>query len=174
MSLENQTLVIYNSGNVIYEKPVKVDNGQDAIIKKTSILPDTREIIELSEEFPTGKYNLIVTFGDKKKEFNDVEIMGNPKKPLTIVYTIIGAILIVLLLYIFFNKRKRMPRPEPSKKGIIRRDINVKPKLVDKKTLKYVFGKATDDDLKDFKKRMMDEIKKTEDKRKPDILGRFR
>ncbi|MDP6641933.1 MAG: hypothetical protein QGF74_00935 [Candidatus Nanoarchaeia archaeon] len=170
--LDNQTLIIHNIGNVDYEKPIKVDLGDHRIIRRTNIRPNETELIYLFEEVTTGKYDLLVTYGNNKKSFNDIQIIGRPKKSFNVVYTLLMLVLFGLFLYLFIKKREKIPKIRKKHKGIHTKvEVKTKPSKHEKKTLKHRFGMASEEDLKDFKKKVTEEIKKTVDHEKEDKKG---
>jgi hypothetical protein len=181
--LDNQTLIIHNIGNVDYEKPIKVDLGDNRIIRRTNIQPNETELIYLFEEVPTGKYDILVTYGDNKKSFNDIQIIGKPKKSFNIIYTLLILILFGLFLYLFIKKREKAPRIRKKHKETethTKVEVKTKPHKHEKKTLKHRFGMASEEDIKDFKQKVTEEIKKTvgnekENKKgESDMFGMFK
>ena len=179
VSIDNQTLMVYNLGNIKYDKPIKVDIGSDRVVRRANIQPNQTEFIYLDEEFSSGNYDVTVTYGDEQKVFNNVEIIGKPKKSFNLIYVVLIVVLFGLFGYLFITKRKRAPkvRKNREKVGFHKRDVNVKSIKAEKKSLKFKFGTASEDDVKDFKKRILDDIKKVQEgnrKGESDMFGMFK
>lgn len=172
VSLANQTIFVKNTGNVVYSKPIKVDidNSEYVIVRRMSLTPDEILNINLFEEVPSGIYDIVVTLGDKIAAFKDIEIIGKEKKSFTLPYTVIALLMSTLLVYLIYSRIRGMPRREAArekKKQEIRRfkkNIeNIKAEK-EKKPYRYNFGVAKEDDVRDFRKRILREIKDTEEK----------
>ncbi|MEM4245104.1 MAG: hypothetical protein QXR60_02785, partial [Candidatus Nanoarchaeia archaeon] len=110
VTLENQTIIIWNNGNVDYNNPITIDlnNGEYKITKKTSIKPNERIMIDLTKEAPTGQYDIMVTGAAiaPAKKFQDVIIVGKKLKSAnTLIYLLI-AVMVGAMAYLLLFKKK--------------------------------------------------------------------
>tara|TARA_Y100000310_G_scaffold246869_1_gene252314 strand:- start:17574 stop:19367 length:1794 start_codon:yes stop_codon:yes gene_type:complete len=165
ISLENQTIKVHNIGNVEYTKPIKVDLNEFTIIRRVNLQPNLVEEIKLDEEVPTNKYNIIVTSGEIKKAFNDISITGKPKKSFNGIYIFLITVLLILFTYITIKKKKKNFKFK-IEKSKHKHSVKKEKKVEKEKPGKNKFGMSNKDDLKDFRKRIVKEIKKTEEKSK--------
>lgn len=114
LSLDNQSLIITNTGNVLYDKPVeiKLDGTQDkTIIKKTPIAPNQASVVDLGEGMVSGTYDINVKYDDQTKAFPGVNITGIAVKS-NLIYYLGGIVIIILLLYVGYKYLKSKPKKD--------------------------------------------------------------
>ena len=170
VTIINQTLIIRNIGNVEYKKPVKIEfnRGQYTVIKKTSLSPNETITINLFDEVPSGEYDIDVFFGDKEKSFKNVNIAGKKKIFSNDTITIIIIVIIVIVaVFLLFKPKKRHYKKEPR---IQKKQIKVHEREAqkqEKKPFRHSFGIMKDkEEIKEFKDRILKEIKDTQEKDK--------
>jgi len=132
--VDGQNLIITNTGNIVYRKPVSILFGDTTITKKTSLKPGETVSIDLSKEVvEPDSYNLEIISGIEKETFEDVLlqpekksivnlITGNfvlgtaGKAPTFVYYIIMGIILIGFLMASYFGiKKGKQKKVEKSK-----------------------------------------------------------
>jgi len=182
VTLDNQTILIENTGNMKYKDDIEIlfDSGlADYTISKRNSL-NVGEILEVNmpDEVPSGIYT--VTVGDNV--FEEVEVVGGKTRAsLDWLYTLILILFIFLLVYMaykFYIDTKKGGRSIwreilPSKKHIRKRkfqkhsvEIEKIPKKVTGAVKKFKDKLAHESDLKDFRERILKDIKKVEEKEK--------
>ena len=106
--LENETLVILNTGNIKYTEPIEIRltgaETSSIVTKKTSILPDNELRINLAREVKPGVYDVEI----KDKKFENVRLTSRGINLNTnFIYWSLVIIVIVLLIYLAFFRTKR-------------------------------------------------------------------
>ncbi len=166
----NDILYLTNIGNVRYSEDINIPVegvDQEYLISRTKNLDPNETIsIDLTDELPTGSYTLNIPTGFGTIE-EPLEIKGGKSSStLTWVYTILAVIFIAGLSYLIYtriNPSKKIKEPSTKK------DVEKKIKLYDskkekeKKKSSLVF-EDKQQGLEDFKKRTLEEIKRTEEK----------
>ncbi len=169
VSLDNQTIVIWNNGNVDYSDPITVDlnNGEYKLIKTASIRPNEKVIIDLTKEAPTGQYDIMVTGSAiaTPKRFQDVIIVGKNLKSVNSIYYFIIAVIVGALAYlllfkkrIIVSKKVREERERTKAQKTLARLRELKAKEKPK------FYPDRESSIKDYRERVLKEIKDTEAK----------
>jgi len=169
ITLDNQTIVLWNNGNVDYNDPVTVQlNGGDyQITKKTAIKPDEKIIIDLTKEFPTGQYDITVTGASvaPPKRFQDVIIVGKNLKSANSIYYFIIAVMVGALAYLLLFKKKSIltkKMKEEREKEKAQRTVEKLKELKAKEKPKFYPNR--EESIKDYKEQVMKQIKETEAK----------
>ncbi len=169
VSLDNQTIVIWNNGNVDYNDPITVDlnNGEYKMIKTASIRPNEKVIIDLTKEAPTGQYDIMVTGSAiaTPKKFQDVIIVGKNLKSVNSIYYLIIAVIVGALAYLLLFKKRiivskkiREERERAKAQKTLARLREIKAKEKPK------FYPDRESSIKDYRERVLKEIKDTEAK----------
>ncbi len=135
VELNNQSLIVTNTGNVKYTKPIEVELnlGEYTIVKKNSLAPGEVLEIRLDEEVPSGIYDVRVPLAENGGEFRRVVIVGKSGINITWIYWLLAIGVIILLYYLFkgkkrerkqvhFKKRKDFKEGEEIKKEKERRE----------------------------------------------------
>ncbi len=185
VTIDNQTLFIENVGNMKYKDNIEIlfDSGiADYSITKHKSL-DVGEILEINmpDEIPSGVYT--VTVADQK--FNDVEIIGGKSHAsLDWIYTILLIFFILFLFYMgikFYMDAKKggrsiwreiFPRKKDLRRSRFQRHKIKKeePHNFSKKRIgavqKFKDKLEHEKSLKDFRDRILKDIKKVEEKEK--------
>ncbi|MFH1210789.1 MAG: hypothetical protein V1645_02620 [archaeon] len=169
VSLDNQTIVIWNNGNVEYSDPVVIDlnNGEYKITKKAVIKPDEKILIDLTKEAPTGQYDISITGGAiaTPKKFQDVIILGKKTKSANTIYYFLIAVMVGALAYLLLFKKRDIVKKQ------IRED---REKVRAQKTLERIkemkskekpkFYPNREANIQDYRQQVLKEIKETEKK----------
>ncbi len=169
VSLDNQTIIIWNNGNVDYNDPITVDlnNGEYKLIKTASIKPNEKVVIDLTKEAPTGQYDIMVTGSAiaTPKKFQDVIIVGKNLRSMNSIYYFIIAVIVGALAYLLLFKRKiivskkfreERERAKAQKTLVRLRELKAKEKPK--------FYPDKESSIKDYRERVLKEIKDTESK----------
>ncbi len=171
VTLENQTIVIWNTGNVDYNDPltVELNGGQYKITKKSAIKPNEKIIIDLTKEFPTGQYDVSVTGAAiaTPKKFQDVVIMGKNLKSANSIYYFIIAVMVGALAYLLlFKKRAILTKQmkEERERAKAQKTLEKLREIKSKEKPKFYPNK--EESIRDYREQVMKEIKDTEAKEK--------
>lgn len=167
VSLDNQTVVIWNNGNVDYTDPVTIDfnNGQYQITKKTAIKPNEKVVVDLSKEATTGQYDIMVTGAAiaNPKKFQDVSINGKELKSANSFYYFLIAVVFAALAYLLLFKRRilvskkvKEDREKAQAQKTVQRIRETKAKE------KPRFYPDRESSIKDYRDQVMKQIKDTE------------
>jgi len=167
--LENQTLVVVNTGNIKYKKPLEIifSSGTltETVIAKVSLGPGESESINLGHYVESGVYD--ITIGDNS--YSGVSITGAKKINYDWIFWVIIIAFLSLLVYLFLFRGKRLrnlirrKKEEKSHIEIIREEIKrekSEPKL---STFEQEANK------KKYAKEFRDKILKELEKRKPHL-----
>ena len=169
VELINETVYIKNTGNVIYDDKISIelDEGDFVLTKKVSMDPEETLTIDLTKEAPSGQYSMAVTGAAiVANKFDDVIIVGKNKKSLNFIYSFMMIFIISSLAYLtifkkrhFANVKMRTDRDVKHAKFRLKKLRLKKEKQQDKKP---AFSK--EENIVDFRERMLRDIRKTEDK----------
>ncbi|MFH1971938.1 MAG: hypothetical protein ABIJ18_00500 [archaeon] len=169
MWVENEVLYIKNIGNVRYKDDLNLaisGAGYDYNIKKTkSIAPNETIMIDLANELPSGSYSIELPTGNALLNVDDVEILnGTSRYKMTWMYIILALIFVGGLSYMVYGRVKAGKKPTEERR-FGKRPAEA-PMIIKKKKLQQkpslTFGK--EEGLADFKKRVVKDIKETEEK----------
>src|SRR3989344_8017267 len=168
ITLLNQSLLMQNTGNVEFKKPIIIDlnKGFYEITKRFSLKLKDNFTILLNEEFPAGQYLLRVRYDDQVVEFKDVIIYGKKALSLNILYYILAWIEVALLILLCYKTRrfKRMNKEIKFKDIRSAKDSRKKIEETKKKRPRDWFKGDEKSDVSDFKERILKEIKETQEK----------
>jgi len=168
ITLLNQSLLMQNTGNVEFKKPIIIDlnKGFYEITKRFSLKLKDNFTILLNEEFPAGQYLLRVRYDDQVVEFKDVIIYGKKALSLNILYYILAWIEVALLALLCYKTRrfKRMNKEIKFKDFRSAKDSRKKIEETKKKRPRDWFKGDEKSDVSDFKERILKEIKETQEK----------
>jgi len=176
IELVNQTLFIKNVGNIEYDDLLNVEfsGGDYSFNRKKSIRPDETLIIDLAEEAPTGSYDIMITGAAVKGKdivFKNVKVIGKEKKSFNFFYSILVMFLLAVFVYMLAFKRRMISGAKLREDKIFRKAKKDKEKFVKIKQEKAkkapINFKNREESIKDFRKRVLKEIKETEEKQKP-------
>ena len=186
ITLDGQDIVITNIGNVNYNKNILIEainnKGESKTISlRTKIEPSQKLVFQLYKELPSGNYDEI-RIKDRDQTFFNIDVKddrsfaqktgdfmsqatgsvigssGTTSNNGPILYSLIAIILLLAIIVIVrMRARKKQDRyrqreikaGQQAKKYI---QETVAPQ-------KKVYGKANESDVKDFKKRMLSDIK---------------
>ncbi|MFH1331753.1 MAG: hypothetical protein ABIH63_00520 [archaeon] len=169
ITLDNQTIILWNNGNVDYNDPVTVqlNNGDYQITKKTAIKPNEKIIIDLTKEFPTGQYDVTVTGASvaQPKKFQDVIIVGKNLKSANSIYYFIIAVMVGALAYLLLFKKKSIltkKMKEEREKEKAQRTVEKLKELKAKEKPKFYPNR--EENIRDYREQVMKQIKETESK----------
>ncbi len=170
VTLVDQILHIKNIGNVDYNEPVSVKFNDDefTLDKEISLKPGGVLKVDLADEAPYGEYNLKVTGAAVgANQFDNVLIKGKQKKSLDLIYSALLIFVIASLAYLTIFKKRHFRNVEilhfknmshgqrklKELKQLKEEEDSRKPKLF-----------TREESIKDFRRRMLKDIKETEDK----------
>jgi hypothetical protein len=169
VSLDNQTVVIWNNGNVEYNDPVVINlnNGEYRITKKAAIKPDEKILIDLTKEAPTGQYDIAITGAAiaTPKRFQDVIIVGKKMKSANGIYYFLIAVMVGALAYLLLFKKRDIVKKqikEDREKVKAQRTIERIREIKAKEKPKFYPNKEAN--IQDYRERVLKEIKETEQK----------
>ncbi|MFH1638416.1 MAG: hypothetical protein ABIB71_08375 [Candidatus Woesearchaeota archaeon] len=160
-TVEDGILTIRNIGNVKHTEKLVIgvlgEEGEDKISTRKSIKPSEEIEIDLSKELGSGTYSLYIPTGKEVKRINNVKIIeGKSRLDMTLLYYMLFIVAIILLAFLVFTGksfRKQPPEQEYRKKPPV------------SPALKSALQKELESpDIEDFRKRMMDSIRETEQK----------
>ncbi len=186
IALDGQSIVVTNIGNVKYNNNILIeainDKGESNTISlRTKIDPSQELFFPLYKELPAGNYDEIRikdrdqtffnvdvrddrTFAQKAGDFMSqatgsvVGASGTTSNNGPILYSLIAIIL--LLLVIVFIRLKARRKKERFRQREIKAGQQAKKYLQETVApQKKTYGKATESDVKDFKSRMLSDIK---------------
>ncbi len=189
VSLSGEVLAIKNLGNDLYEDEVTIDGNGILKTKKVKLKPNETEYVPLFKLFDGGTYTISVL----GKQFDDVTILdrgllsgitgmmtysdgsGNSNLKLSsmliLTLILVGIVLIgyvgykrgfaYYLMRIPDHKRRRYDRLEGSKRAQELRST--------KKKYNFDFGKSTEQDIQEFRTRMINSIDESNKKNRFDI-----
>lgn len=167
VSLENQTIVVWNNGNVEYNEPVNIDmgNGQYQIIKKTAIKPNEKIMVDLAKEAPSGQYDILVTGAAiaPPKKFQDVIIIGKQLRSANSVYYFLIAVIVGALAYLLIFKKKILVTKhmkEEREKAKAQKTLERLREIKAKEKPKFYADKESS--IQDYKQQVLKQIKETE------------
>jgi len=169
LEIINDTLSIKNVGNVDYDERISIylDDGGFILTKKISLEPEAKTTINLTEETPSGQYDIKITgnaIADSR--FDDVIIVGKAKRSLNFIYSFLLLCIMASLIYNIVFKKKYI-------QNVYTRNIresraatinlrNLRARKKEKKVEKPTFSK--EENIADFKERILKDIRETEDK----------
>ncbi|MBU4502704.1 MAG: hypothetical protein KKA79_08960 [Nanoarchaeota archaeon] len=169
VEMENETLYIHNTGNVLYNDyiSIELDGGDFIFTRKVSIDPADTWVIDLKKEAPSGQYDVQVT-GNAVADnlFDNTIIVGKAKRSLNIIYSFMLICVIASLVYLsvfkkihFNNIKIRIRRDEKHAKLRLKKIKAMKDRKVSKP---MTFTK--EQSISDFRERVLKDIRETEDK----------
>ncbi|MBI4448124.1 hypothetical protein HY643_04030 [Candidatus Woesearchaeota archaeon] len=173
VGLEGQVITITNLGNVKYKDDVEVivaGEKEYKLFKKRAINVNDTIAIDLNEEVPSGEYDIFVPLKDGKKVFNDVTVVsGKARRSFTFIYNALAILSIAVLTLIGYSEKKRF-----GKRGFKREPESIEEFVIPKKEepeeeikpRAYNFGRASREDVEYFKKRVVDDMRKSEEAEK--------
>jgi hypothetical protein len=178
--IEGEVLYVKNVGNTKYVEDFSIaiqgDEEEYVLERSKNLNVNETLAIDLSKEVPTGQYSVIPT-GLVVGEVGQVLVAdGKPRTGMNWFYSILAIVFLVGLAYIIYwrvgpeNKEKKKKGDEEKKeeyKTITVKKKVKKKKLVNKEEEKKKISNTFDDknkSIEDFKKRTLEEIKKTENK----------
>ncbi len=163
-TIDGENLLISNTGNVKHTKRVvaTLRNGVDAYKAYSSenIMPNKTLIIELNKYAPNGPYIAEVELPQKTVQLSVNIINGKRQINLNIFFAFLVALLVFILLYNALvklapvHKYQKESKFKPKMRGIRARhddDLGYK-------------SETKDDEMQDFRNRILKDIKKTEEK----------
>jgi len=170
VKLENQMLYVKNTGNSVYKDLIDVQfgEGEYSLNKKTAIYPNETLVIDLAEEVPTGDYDIEITGAAiSKKSFDNVSVEGKKARSFNFIYTVLIMVLLACFIYLLVYKRKAIAKVRISKDRIYKQARKDKEKLMSikekrKKQPGVVGFKSREDSIKDFRKRILKNVRETE------------
>lgn len=175
VKLINQTLYISNTGNVEYDDLLNIQfsGGEYSFKKKTSIRPNETIVIDLAEEAPTGNYDISITSAaitGGAISFDNVKVVGKKMKSFNFFYTILIMFALACFVYLLAFKKKMITGVKLRQDKIFKKAKQDKEKFIkikeEKQRKKPINFKNRETSVKDFRKRMLKEIKATENKQK--------
>jgi len=171
VSLDNQTVIIWNNGNVDYRDPVTIDlnSGEFKITKTTAIKPNEKVIIDLTKEAPTGQYDIMITGAAiaTPKKFQDVIIVGKKLRSANNIYYFIIAVMVGALAYLLvFKKRAIVSKQMREEREMARAQKTVEKLREIKAKEKPKFYPNRESSIEDYRQQVLKEIKETEAKEK--------
>jgi len=176
IKLANQTLYITNTGNVEYEDLLRVEfsSGEYSFKKKTSIMPSETIVVDLSEEAPTGSYDVSIkgaAIDGGVVDFSNVKVVGKETKSFNFFYSILIMFLLACFVYLLIFKRKMIRGAKLKEDRIFKKAKEDKEKFVkikeEKEKKRPITFENREASIKDFRKRVLKEIRETENKQKP-------
>lgn len=139
INLANQSIMIKNIGNVIFNNPVKIilDPNQITIVKSLSLKPQKEIGIDLSREIEkSGTYDITVIYNDKIKEFKNIMISGKRRTSLDNIYYLLAIAFLLwcsYVSYIRFIGGKKIKLREEHEKLRAKKDLKHLRELKEKK-----------------------------------------
>lgn len=134
-SLLNGTLVIINTGNVPYSKPLKITIGNDSEIKDISLDANGVKAFKLSA-VEEGEYNVKIDEGNNSVEFGRTMLTANAinfgdvsnallKSPYSPVIWLVFVIIIALVVFYYYRKNRQYSSKPTESKSIATGPIKV-------------------------------------------------
>jgi len=173
--LDNETAYIQNTGNVELRKPIKISLNDDqyVAVRKVAVVPEEVISVPLYDVGPPGEYDVVITVGDTVERFKNVKVVSVPSQHAVGIFLFFLALLVAFLIYFFGMKKYKFKTPSSHKKPHLPRPDKVahiyhKPSTGDSKKpprrpFRFSFGNR-EDEVKDFKRRVLEEINKTEER----------
>lgn len=168
-SVVGEKLSITNAGNVPYTEDLAVEvDGVDEeylIERARSLGVNETVVIDLAEELPTGAYTLSIPTGYSVEEGTVTISKGTPRSPVSWPYAIFVLILTITLAFLIYRrfhggKTESKQRFSPEKR-IRLYDSQKKEEKPKKPSVTF---EDPQQNLEDFKKRTLEEIRRTEEK----------
>jgi len=160
--IEKQVISIINDGNVKYKDDIEiiVEGSEDTYkIKRRKNLDVAEiEVVDLAEEVPSGRYKVTVKLASGNQVFENVLVANGTETRVSqkTTYIILSTLVIMLLLLLAIK-----PKKKPKTKRSVKR-IRSSAKPVHKKfSIKDLNHEQS---VKEFRERVLREIKKTEEK----------
>ena len=168
VSLDNQTVHFVNTGNVKYNKPVKLDfnNGQYTIVKRPSLMPNEVTSFIISKDVPSGRYDLRVEYGSEVKEFKDVIIEGKNMMSINWAYSLLLVAAAAMLVYMVKMKKKMYKSNYHQRNRDMALGKSRRKYLKENKITKPPSILQQKESIKEFRERILKDIKETESKNK--------
>lgn len=166
VELNNQTLVISNTGNVNYKESIVLvfNNGEYEISEKLSLRPGAVREIDLADMVPSGSYSLVITYDGSDEEYGLVNVVGKGKRSFNLIYAILVVIFVGLLGYVAYSKKRknrsvRLHIHKERKKGKEQGE-KLRAEKKHRRPLQSKFGVATKEDTEEFKRRVLRDIQR--------------
>jgi biopolymer transport protein ExbD len=172
--LDNQTIVVTNIGNIPFNDVVYLDfnSGTYVFDEKLGLDPGEGKNLLLYDMVETGTYDIVVKYGSSEKRFSGVYIEGKKRVKLNIFYIILVILVILIIIYSLVLKNRKLfkiklPKFEgkPHKLSHELRHEDSKDIFMKEKPrtrIKHQMGKANQGDIEYFKKKVVDDIKQTQ------------
>ncbi|MBI5872511.1 hypothetical protein HZB88_05535 [archaeon] len=169
ISLQNTTLIFVNIGNIKYKDTIYIyatSNTSNYTIKKTKNIDVAEQMpVELSKELPTGIYDITIPLEDGTVVFEDVVIAnGTIRLGLNWAYFVIVLAIAVWIGYLVYRKWRKKPRikgrHKPSEQKLAKKA---------RERIKEINAGSKESEaggMEDFKRRTLEEIKRTEEKQR--------
>ncbi len=169
--LQDQSLIVKNTGNIKYDKPIKVSFNSDDVVfvKKSSLDPGQQVIIPLTTEVETGMYDVVVSSGDVSESFKNISIVGVERTNMTIIYWILAILVLGLMVLAAFwtplhEERKRRFRERERKRAM--HDMRVLREQKENRPRESRFSAHRmdrDEMVRDYRSQMVKQVKEAEE-----------
>lgn len=177
-SVINGVVYIRNIGNVRYtdDFQFQVDGEEGTYwIKETENLGVNETIeVDLADELPTGTYEIAVPTGLNSLDLGEVSIdNGTPRSSFNVVYTLLAVLFLGGVSYVGY---KRLQPKKQKKQESVAQERPAKKQKTEKKVVPKKPSLTFEDrkvSIEDFKKRTLEEIRKTEEKIKQKEAGKY-